>query len=298
MIFVMKFEAAAMSRADIPEELRRDFCLYVDEFQNFSTDSFADILSQARKYHLNLIVANQFSTQLSESIRDAVFGNVGAVVSFRVGTTDAEFLAKQFAPVFDIDDLQFLPNYNTAVRMMIGGVPVQPFSMAILPPLGNPNKQLAEALKQLSAAKYGRSKASVGEEIAKRLATVAPARPSLPSGSQSIFDKYGIPPSARPPMSPSSPFNPAKPSPAPSQTPLKAKGSSFLDEWLEKRKGALGTKNAPTPAKAPPPPEAPANPQPPAPVTEESAFKIDRDQNMSDSGTMHIDKDGNISYGA
>ncbi|MGH7157146.1 MAG: type IV secretory system conjugative DNA transfer family protein, partial [Candidatus Saccharimonadales bacterium] len=124
MIFVMKFEAAAMSRADVPEDYRRDFCLYVDEFQNFSTDSFADILSQARKYHLNLIVANQFTTQLSEEIRDAVFGNVGSVVAFRVGTTDAEFLAKQFAPVFDIDDLQFLPNYNTAVRMMIGGVPV------------------------------------------------------------------------------------------------------------------------------------------------------------------------------
>ncbi|HET7827553.1 MAG TPA: ATP-binding protein, partial [Candidatus Saccharimonadales bacterium] len=154
MIFVMKFEAAAMSRADVPEEYRRDFCLYVDEFQNFSTESFADILSQARKYHLNLIVANQFTTQLSEEIRDAVFGNVGSVVAFRVGTTDAEFLAKQFAPVFDIDDLQFLPNYNTAVRMMIGGVPVQPFSMATLPPLGNPNPQLADALKQLSAAKY------------------------------------------------------------------------------------------------------------------------------------------------
>ena len=121
MIFVMKFQAAAMSRADIPEEYRKDFCLYVDEFQNFSTYSFADILSEARKYHLNLIVANQFSTQLSEEVRDAVFGNVGSVVSFRVGTTDAEFLAKQFAPIFDIDDLQFLPNYNTVVRMLIGG---------------------------------------------------------------------------------------------------------------------------------------------------------------------------------
>jgi hypothetical protein len=169
MIFVMKFEAAAMSRADIPEDYRRDFCLYVDEFQNFSTDSFADILSQARKYHLNLIVANQFTTQLSEEIRDAVFGNVGSVVTFRVGTTDAEFLAKQFSPIFDIDDLQFLPNHNTAVRMMIGGVPVQPFSMATLPPLGSPNPQLADALKQLSAAKYGRPKATVASRPRLRL---------------------------------------------------------------------------------------------------------------------------------
>src|SRR3982751_4971269 len=178
MIFVMKFEAAAMSRADVPEEYRKDFCLYVDEFQNFSTDSFADILSQARKYHLNLIVANQFTTQLSEEIRDAVFGNVGSVVTFRVGTTDAEFLAKQFAPVFDIDDLQFLPNYNTAVRMMIGGGPVQPFSMAPLPPLGNPNQHLADALKQLSAAKYGKPKAQVEAEIFKRLETQQLPRPA------------------------------------------------------------------------------------------------------------------------
>src|SRR5438132_393999 len=198
MIFVMKFEAAAMSRADVPEEQRRDFCLYVDEFQNFSTDSFADILSQARKYHLNLIVANQFTTQLSEEIRDAVFGNVGSVVAFRVGTTDAEFLAKQFAPVFDIDDLQFLPNYNTVVRMMIGGVPVQPFSMATIPPLGSPNPQLAGALKQLSAAKYGRPRATVETEIFKRLAT-QPARPALGApGGAGAWDRFGLGPTQAP----------------------------------------------------------------------------------------------------
>src|SRR5262249_16908379 len=93
MIFVMKFQAAAMSRADVPEEERQDFCLYVDEFQNFSTDSFATILSEARKYRLNLIVANQFTTQLTDEIRDAVFGNVGSIVSFRVGAdADADAL--------------------------------------------------------------------------------------------------------------------------------------------------------------------------------------------------------------
>jgi hypothetical protein len=208
MIFVMKFEAAAMSRADIPEEYRKDFCLYVDEFQNFSTESFADILSQARKYRLNLIVANQFTTQLSEEVRDAVFGNVGTVVSFRVGTNDAEFLSKQFAPVFDIDDLQFLPNANTVVRMMIGGVPVQPFSMATLPPLGNPNTQLAEALKQLSAAKYGRPKATVEAEIFKRMAT-QPAGPALGSGRPpSLGEPARLGPplsSALPPRRPSYP---------------------------------------------------------------------------------------------
>ena len=317
MIFVMKFEAAAMSRADVPEEMRRDFCLYVDEFQNFSTDSFADILSQARKYHLNLIVANQFTTQLSEEIRDAVFGNVGSVISFRVGTNDAEFLAKQYAPTFDIDDLQFLPNANTAVRMMIGGVPVQPFSMATLPPLGNPNQQLMQALKQLSAAKYGRSKAVVGADISKRLATQVPARPSLPASGQSIFDKYGIPPTP----ATGSPFPPAS-SPRASQ-PLSSPppklppktSSSFLDEWLEKRKATLPqSPQPPTPQNVQPQPQtqpmAPAadrfsatpriqTPPAPAPPPENGVFKINRDEaNMADSGTMHIDPDGNISYGS
>src|SRR5437868_4317795 len=267
MIFVMKFEAAAMSRADVPEEQRRDFCLYVDEFQNFSTDSFADILSQARKYHLNLIVANQFTTQLSEEIRDAVFGNVGAVAAFRVGTTDAEFLAKQFAPVFDIDDLQFLPNYNTAVRMMIGGVPVQPFSMATLPPLGNPNPQLADALKQLSAAKYGRPKAQVESEIFKRLETKQLPRPASPfdslgagrpgfGPSSSLPSAGGFPlprSGAGLPVVGPSPFGPAKPASGSS-------GSAFLDEWLAKRKAG----GAPAPTFQPPtaskPPVAEAKP--------------------------------------
>lgn len=244
MIFVMKFEAAAMSRADTPEEYRRDFCLYVDEFQNFSTESFADILSQARKYRLNLIVANQFTTQLSEEIRDAVFGNVGTLVSFRVGTSDAELLTKKFSPVFDIEDLQFLPNYNTAITMMIGGVPVQPFSMATLPPLGNPNKQLAEALKQLSAAKYGRPKATVSAEISKRLATV-PTKPVLPPSGPSVFDKYGIPPSSGPSVGPS-PFSNMPSASTHKQASKPANSipkqpSSFLDEWLEKRKTGTGT---------------------------------------------------------
>ena len=180
MIFVMKFQAAAMSRANVDEEDRPAFSLYVDEFQNYSTDSFADILSEARKYGLNLIVANQFTTQLTDEIRDAIFGNVGTIVSFRVGTADAEFLAKQFAPVFDMDDLQKIPNYNTAVRMLIGGIPTQPFSMAILPYLGDPNKELGDALKQLSSAKYGRPKAIVEKEIFDRLSTPAVD----PSGQQ------------------------------------------------------------------------------------------------------------------
>ena len=171
MIFIMKFQAAAMSRANIPESERVDFSLYVDEFQNFSTDSFATILSEARKYRLNLIVANQFIGQLTEEIRDAVFGNVGTIISLRAGATDADFLVKQFAPIFDAQDIIKVPNYNAITRLMVGGVPSQPFSLATLPPFGSPNPQLMIALKQLSAARYGRPRTQVEKDIFKRLET-------------------------------------------------------------------------------------------------------------------------------
>src|SRR6185295_970805 len=139
----MKFQVAAMARANIPEDQRQDFCLYVDEFQNFSTDSFATIMSEARKYHLNLIVANQFTTQLTEEIRDAVFGNMGTIVSFRVGQSDVDSLSRYFQPLFDAEDLLRVPNYNTITRTLVHGVPTQSFSMNTLPPLGKPNPQLA-----------------------------------------------------------------------------------------------------------------------------------------------------------
>lgn len=315
MIFVMKFEAAAMSRADIPEEQRKDFCLYVDEFQNFSTDSFADILSEARKYHLNLIVANQFTTQLTDEVRDAVFGNVGSVAAFRVGTNDAEFLAKQFTPVFDIDDLQFLPNYNTAVRMMIGGVPVQSFSMATIPQLGRPNKQLAEALKQLSAAKYGRPRSVVEAEIFKRMETKAP--PRLPAGRQGQ-------PTGRPGFGdmPPPPGGTAARVPMPSGSG--GKPPSFLDEWLAKRKaGTSRPAVGPSPSNAtlakplepdkessakpvtkPAPQPDSGSPAKVSPILSEGEFKIPRfaeanvdfgDQPGS-AKAVNIDKEGNLSY--
>jgi hypothetical protein len=142
MIFVIKFQAAAMSRADVPEDQRPDFCLYVDEFQNFSTDSFASILSEARKYRLNLTVANQFIGQLSDEIRDAVFGNIGTIVAHRMGPEDAEFMGKQFAPVFEVSDLVNIPNYNSAMRLMIGGLPSQPFTLKDSAPIGQPNLEL------------------------------------------------------------------------------------------------------------------------------------------------------------
>jgi len=184
MMFVIKFQAAAMSRADIPEADRKDFSLYVDEFQNFSTDSFASILSEARKYHLNLIVANQFIAQLTPEIRDAVFGNIGTIVAHRMGPEDAEFMVKQFAPIFDTRDLVNIPNYHSVLRLMMGGLPSQPFTMANLPALGNVNTELGAAIKQLSAAKFGMTRSLVEAAIFERLQgkpAAAPAVASVPA---------------------------------------------------------------------------------------------------------------------
>ncbi len=236
MIFVMKFQAAAMSRANIPEDQRVDFSLYVDEFQNFSTDSFATIMSEARKFHLNLIVANQFTTQLTDEIRDAVFGNIGTIVSFRIGQNDVEALSRYFQPAFSGDDLLRVPNYNTIVRTLIGGVPTQPFSMATLPPLGNPNPQLAMALKQLSAAKYGKPKAVVEKDIFARMTTQTPAQPAMsnPFGA-APGNTMGMPPAsgARPTAGTAAGAAPAPARPS-------AQGS-FLDEWLAKQRASLPT---------------------------------------------------------
>ncbi len=288
MIFVMRFQAAAMSRANIPEKDRHDFCLYVDEFQNFSTDSFATILSEARKYHLNLIVANQFTTQLTEEIRDAVFGNVGTIVSFRVGQDeDAEALAKRYRPAFDTSDLLRVPNYNTVVRTLIGGVPTHPFSMATLPPLGTPNEQLAAALKQLSGAKYGRPKSVVEKEIFERLATKAapPAAPG-PYGSYGA----GAQPAIQPPKPPAAP-------------------GAFLDEWMTKRSGPLTMRPSPwskspaTPApagQAAPVPASPAPsvspaPQPAAPPVQQQPQEQHVNlNNANHENTIYIDRDGNL----
>lgn len=258
MIFVMKFQAAAMSRANIPESERRDFTLYVDEFQNFSTDSFATILSEARKYHLDLIVANQYTTQLTDEIRDAVFGNTGTLVSFRVGhDEDAEALAKRLRPAFDATDLLRMPNYNAGVRILIGGVPAQPFSMAALPPLGNPNEKLGKALKQLSAAKYGRPKAQVEKEIFERLAVQEPA---APAGGAPGFGGAPSPYSGPAPAAPYAPGGPA--ASAPQQPRQPGAAGSFLDEWMTKR-----TSNKPllrpNPWQQNPPAAAPASVQAP-----------------------------------
>lgn len=214
MIFVMKFQAAAMGRANVPEDQREDFSLYVDEFQNFATDSFETILSEARKYRLNLILANQFMTQLTDKIRESIIGNVGTVISGRIGTTDAEQMVKRFAPTFDAEDLTRLPNFETVANIMINNVPSAPFSMSLVPPLGRPNPQLYDALRRLSAAKYGRRRADVEREIFTRLRAGDMAREQKKKAMQESLRGNA----------PGTPGN------------AKGGGSSFLDEWLAKRR--------------------------------------------------------------
>ena len=174
MIFVMKFQAAAMSRVDTPENDRKDFCLFVDEFQNFATDSFESILSEARKFRLNLFVANQFMTQLTDNIREGVLGNVGTIIAGRIGVTDAEMLEKVFTPTFKAEDLHKQPNYHAIATVMMYDMPTAPFTMNLLPPMGEENPEVFASLKNYSATKYGRPIAEVEREINERMSVKKP----------------------------------------------------------------------------------------------------------------------------
>ena len=229
MVFVMKFQAAAMSRADIPEDERKDFCLFVDEFQNFATDSFESILSEARKYRLNLILANQFTTQLKDSIKDAIFGNVPNKIVGRVGIDDAEILQKAFTPTFTAEDLTKTPNYNSITTVLVNGFPSAPFTMKLLPPIGRSNSEIREGLRKYSASKYGRPRAIVEDEIRKRLSVNPTPKPAQ-----------------RPAVSPTVPQAAQKPQiswqerainatePASANSSSKPQ-DSFLDDWIKKR---------------------------------------------------------------
>jgi hypothetical protein len=162
-LLVTTIQQAAMSRADIPEGDRRDFYLYIDEFQNFSTGAFAHILSEARKYRLNMTIAHQYTRQLDEHTADAVFGNVGSMIVFQVGSDDAEVLAKQLRKhesQLRPEDLTNLPKYNAYVRLLQNGMPEQPFSMVTLqpPPIADDRSAI---VRRVSNARYARPRSSV-----------------------------------------------------------------------------------------------------------------------------------------
>jgi len=169
-MIITKIQLAAMERVRIPEEIRKDFYLYVDEFQNFVTDAFAGILSEARKYRLNLTVAHQYTAQLitekNSSVRDAIFGNVGTMIVFRVGADDAEFLEKEFEPEFIPQDIVNLPNFKIYLKLMIDGVSSRPFSAKTLPPMvKSGNKKVEDEVIKSSRALYCRSREVVEREI-------------------------------------------------------------------------------------------------------------------------------------
>lgn len=170
-MLVTKLQLAAMSRTDIPETERSDFYLYVDEFQNFATDSFATILSEARKYRLNLIVGHQYIAQLEHDkntkVRDAIFGNVGTIVVFRIGAADAEFLETEFEPIFTPNDLVNLPKYHVVLKLMINGVASEPFSAVTLPPVDSFITRNSEKVIKVSRERYANPVLTVEDRIGR-----------------------------------------------------------------------------------------------------------------------------------
>jgi len=168
MVVVGKILMSALSRVDTPENERTDFYLYMDEFQNVTTNSIAQILSEARKYRLVLTMAHQFIAQLKEEISKAVFGNVGSLVAFRIGSEDAEFLEKQFLPVFSARDLMNVDNRNCFARLLMNKELTKPFNMKTYAPT-NGNQEVANALKELSRLRFGRDASIVNREIMNRM---------------------------------------------------------------------------------------------------------------------------------
>lgn len=169
MIIIGKLSNAALSRADMPAEDRKDFYVYLDEFQNFLTDNISEILAEARKYKLILNMAHQYIGQLEsmKEIRDAIFGNVGSKVSFRIGVEDAEFLEKEYQPVFNQNDLMNVPFANAYIKLMIDGTASKPFNIETYPPPSQ-DENMAEALKEISRLTYGRDREIVEREIKAR----------------------------------------------------------------------------------------------------------------------------------
>lgn len=200
LVIVARIQMAAMSRADIAEKDRREFYLYVDEFQNFATDSFCSILSEARKYRLSLIMAHQYINQLvtskfgttSTQIRDAVFGNVGSISSFKIGAEDAEYLAKEFAPVLTEQDVIGISNYKQYIKLNINNTTSRPFSMNTIWDTKGKNEKIGKLVKEYSRMKHGRKREFVEQEITNRIgidlksAPVDTSKlPNMPSQSDS-----------------------------------------------------------------------------------------------------------------
>ncbi|HEU5114392.1 MAG TPA: type IV secretory system conjugative DNA transfer family protein, partial [Candidatus Paceibacterota bacterium] len=178
LILVGKILMAALSRVDSIGKDLPPFYLYIDEFQNVTTDSISAILSEARKYKLSLNIAHQFIAQLDERIKNAVFGNVGSMAVFRVGAEDAEYLEKQMAPVFTAKDIMNIDNYNAYLKMLAKGIPMKPFNVRVpAPDKGDPTR--AEKLKEISYLSFGKPRREVESEIMAKYRKEEP-KPTAP----------------------------------------------------------------------------------------------------------------------
>jgi hypothetical protein len=188
LIAVAKLQMAALSRADMPLEQRRDFFLYIDEFQNFITDSISVILSEARKYKLNLCLAHQFIAQLVQNndtrVRDAVFGNVGNLLIYRIGVDDSELIAKQLSPVVSEYDVLNIEKFNAYLRLMIDNTAMPAFNLKCYHPheVATPKPEIVGPLKELSRLKYGQDKNFVVRDIMERSRIGQLGAPKKPEG--------------------------------------------------------------------------------------------------------------------
>lgn len=239
-MLITKIQLAAMERVDIPEKDRKDFFLYVDEFQNFANPSFANILSEARKYRLSLILAHQYVKQLDELVADAVFGNVGSIVAFRVGGPDSEELVKEFTPTFIEEDVVNLPKFQIILKLMIDGVASLPFSAITIPPIGSPTGSRDKVIR-VSRERYSKRI----EEIEAKITRWSGMDVSEDEGEldeQNDKKKFQKPKEAKPPRSASSAVQPRIVPPAVKNQPVptieKEKDISLTDLLPKSNNGA------------------------------------------------------------
>ncbi len=263
-MIITKLQLAALSRVDIPEEQRKDFYLYVDEFQNFVTDSFATILSEARKYRLNLIMGHQYIGQLTPDnnykVRDAVFGNVGTMCVFRVGAADAEYLETEFEPIFTPTDIVNLPKYNIILKLMINGIASDPFTATGLKAdeawyTGN-----AEKVMKVSRERYANPQAEVEDKISRWMGAEFHGATAQSASGEEITSEGqddAMPSSKPTPPRPesNSPAPPQREEPAAPPSPNPKPGIKISSEFLERMQKQSQPEDKPRPPRVEPRPE-------------------------------------------
>ena len=225
-MLITKIYLAALSRADIPDRVLKtlpNFYLFVDEFQSFANESFADILSEARKYKLNLTMAHQYIEQMEEEVRAAVFGNVGTMIVFRVGAFDAEVLEKEFAPQFTAEDIVNLGIFQIYLKLMIDGISSQPFSATTLPPIAKPENSSMEKVIAMSRQQFANNRVDVEKKIDEWMAPLAPAKPAMkPKEPAPVHIPVAAPVVQKPAAAAPVPQQAAPAPVAPKPTPAKA----------------------------------------------------------------------------